>query len=667
MSGKKLLNFMAMACLAKVVAGGTAPPPDLKSLSLEELSQIEVTTASRGPEKVLQTAAAVYVISGEDIRRSGVTSIPDALRMAPGVEVARIDSHQWSVGIRGFGSNLTRSVLVLIDGRTVYTTLLAGTYWDVQNTNMDDIDRIEVIRGPGGTIWGPNAVNGVINILTKNSKDTHGLMASLGGGNAEQGFANVRYGGGNDKGLDFRVYGMGFTRSPEDHSDGHNFDDWRTAQGGFRIDWVKDSNNTFTLQGDMYSERAGESVSAVSYTAPYSQILDANAQLSGGNIMGRWTRKLSAENDIQVQVYYDRTDRREPNFIDLRNTFDIDFLQHLRWTKRQRLTWGLGTRFSLGDNPIVVSGLTFTPQKRTDSLYTGFFQDEISLVEGRLSLTLGTKALRTNYLGLGLEPSARLLWKLGPNQSVWTSFTHSLRTPSDGETNFNLSGYLGTTSSGEPYFARFIANPQFAPEQVNGYEAGYRRLLAKKLYVDVAAFFNHYHDLFSEEVIGGTFVEYQPGPTHLLLPAQFRNGLLGNTIGGEIAPEWSPTSIWRLRTSYAYLNMNLKKSPQSADLGTAPIVEGSSPRHQVDIQSSFNLSKTVSLDLTYRYVGALPALSVPAYSSADVRVAWRLSQHLELSLVGQNLLQPEHFEFSSDPGPLVGIKRSAYAKITWAR
>jgi iron complex outermembrane receptor protein len=386
-------------------------PSALKSLSLEELSQIEVTTPSKEPVKAFDTPAAIYVITGEDIRRSGATSIPEALRLAPGVEVARIDGSQWSIGIRGFGSNLTRSVLVLIDGRTVYTPLFAGTNWDVQNTMMEDIDRIEVIRGPGGTIWGPNAVNGVINIITKNSQDTQGMTANAGGGNQEQGFADFRYGGGNGDAFHYRVYGMGFTRGPEFHPDGQNFDDWRATQGGFRMDWNENSRDTFTLQGDLYDEKAGTSVGATSYTPPYSQIINANALLSGGNVLGRWKRSFSDRDDIQVQVYYDRTNRQASNFSEVRNTFDVDFLQRLRLPARQEVSWGLGARVEPVNDKEVVSGLQFLPAKRTDYLATAFLQDEIGLVQRRLSLTLGTKLLQTDFTkGVALEPSARLLW-----------------------------------------------------------------------------------------------------------------------------------------------------------------------------------------------------------------------------------------------------------------
>jgi iron complex outermembrane receptor protein len=646
---------------------GQAGPVALKNLSLEQLSQIEVTTPSKEPQQAFRSPVAIFVITSEEIRRSGATCIPEALRLAPGVEVARIDANKWSIGIRGFGTRLSRSVLVLMDGRTVYTTLYDGTYWEVQDTIMDDIDRIEVIRGPGGTIWGPNAVNGVINIITKNAKETQGTLVSAGGGNEEQGFASLRYGGAAGPNLNYRVYLKAFTRSPEDHSDRRNFDDWRAGQTGFRIDWTGDKRDAFTIQGDMYDEEAGEYVQAVNYTPPYQQNVAANALLSGGNITSRWSKILREGNDIQIQAYYDRTNRHEANFGEIRNTFDVDFLQRLHLPARQQFSWGLGARLSHGDELAVVSGLTFNPPQRTDRLFTAFLQDEIALVDNRLSLIMGTKFLGTNYTGLELEPSVRLLWTPTAKQTVWAAYTHAVRTPSDVEEDFNLSGYIATTPSGIPYFAEFIANPHFAPEQLNGYELGYRRLLGKRLYADLATFYNHYHDLFSEDIIGAPFLDSDPAPTHILLPAQFRNGLLGYTKGGEIAAEWEPKSVWRLRGSYSYLHMNLGKSPNSGDVGTAPGIAGSSPQHQAMLQAAFDLSKVLQMDFNYRYVSALPGQRVPAYSTADARVAWRVNRQFELSLVGRNLLQPSHFEDGGDPGALVAIKRSAYVELRWMK
>jgi iron complex outermembrane receptor protein len=666
-----LVLFAAVTSTLVSMASAETTSPDqktpLKQLTLEQLGNVEVTTASRTPEQVWKTSAAIFVITQDDIQRSGATTIPDALRLAPGVEVARIDSNKWSIGIRGFGSRLSRNVLVLIDGRTVYTTLLAGTYWEVQNVLMEDIERIEVIRGPGATIWGPNAVNGVINIITKSTTDTHGALVTARGGSVDQGFFNTRYGGGNGSTFDYRVYALGYDRGPEFHPDGDDYDRWRAAQGGFRMDLTRQQRDHFTVRGDIYDEGAGETVTATTYAPPYSQTLEGTERLSGGSILGRWQRTQAQGKDFQLQVYYDKANRREPNFADLRDTFDMDFLDRFRLPGRQQISWGAGARFSRGTNPIIVSGLYFLPRTRTDQLFTGFVQDEIGLVKNRLSLSLGTKLLKTNYTGMQLQPSARLLWTPTANQTVWAAFTHAVRTPSAAERAFYLTGFIGLADGGVPFFARFNANPDFRSEELNGYEAGYRRLLGQKLYFDLAAFYNHYSDLFSEDIIGPPFVENTPPPTHILLPAEFGNGLLGTTRGFEITPEFTPFSFWKLSASYSFLQMEIKRSPNSLDVGTSAFIEGSSPRHQVSVQSAFDLSKAFSLDLTYRYVSALAALSIPSYSTGDARFAWRLNKQVRLSVVGQNLFRPYHFEYASDPGPNVGVKRSVYGEIAWAR
>ena len=643
----------------------TNPQDQLKQLSLEQLGNLEVTTKSKTPEQVWKTAAAIYVITQDDIRRSGAASIPEALRLAPGVEVARISGDEWSIGIRGFGSRLARSVLVLIDGRSVYNTLEAGTYWEVQDTVMQDIDRIEIIRGPGGTIWGPNAVDGVINIITKNSKDTQGTLVTAGGGDEEQGMSSIRYGGSNLDGLSYRVYGKEFNRNSEYHSDGNNYDRWKAIQGGFRMDWAKSQRDTFTLQGDIYDERTGEYVQLINYSAPYVQNVTGYADLSGGNILGRWTRTFSQGKDIQLQVYYDKTNRVELNFGDLRNTFDIDYLQRAYLGPRNHLSWGLGARASHGHELAPTTGLYFLPDSRTDQLYTAFIQDDISLVPDRLTLEVGTKLLHTNYTGVEPEPSARLLWTPSSTQTLWLAATRAVRTPSDVEEDFYLTGYIGTAPNGQPYFARFNANPNFQSEILDGYELGYRRLAGKNVYFDFAGFFNDYHNLFSEDIIGAPFEETDPAPPHFLLPADFGNGLEGTTTGLEIAPEWKITSFWRLHGSYSFLHMSIRPGPDSLDVGTSPIVNGSSPQHQVLAQSSFDLPKQTAFDIDFRYVSALPGISIPAYTTANTRIARTFGHHLELSFVGQNLFQPHHVEFEADNGPDVAIKRSFYGALVW--
>jgi len=655
---------------ASALAGSPSANPggsSLKDLSLEQLGDVEVSTASKTPEQVWKTAAAIFVITQDDIRRSGARSIPEALRLAPGVEVARLNSDEWSIGIRGFGSRNSRSVLVLIDGRTVYTSLFAGTYWEVQDTLLQDVERIEVIRGPGATIWGPNAVNGVINIITKSSQDTHGELVSVGGGSIEQGFFDTRYGGGNGHNFDYRGYVKGFNRGPQFHPDRGNYDRWRGIQAGFRSDWEMDPKNTFTFQGDLYRVGFGERVTATSYTAPYKQTLDGTAPLSGGNVLAKW-KQTGAKEDLQLQAYYDRAARHEVNFGDVRDTFDIDFLQRLRLLKRQEISWGLGARAIKIHDIEVFSGLTFQPSRRTDYLFSAFLQDDIDLVRDRLVLSLGSKFFRTNFTGLELEPSARLRWNVTPTQTLWTAFTHALRTPSDAEHDFFLSGFITVDpSSGLPFFARFNPNRNFKPEQLNGYEIGYRRLLGPKFYFDLSAFYNHYSDLFSLDITGSPFIENSPAPTHILLPAEFGNGLVGTTKGIEFAPEVKPIDFWRLRLAYSFLQMRIKEAPNSQDIGTAASVEGTSPRHQVSLTSSFEILKSFDLDLSYRYVSSLTAQQIPSYSTGDARFAWQVGQQFELAVVGRNLMQPHHPEFARDPGPNSEIKRSVYGQITWMK
>ncbi len=633
----------------------------LTQISLEDLGNIEVTTASKEPMKASLTPAAIYVITQEDIRRSGATSIPEVLRLAPGVEVARIDSDTWSVGVRGFGGSLSRSVLVLIDGRSVYTPLFAGVWWQVQDTMLEDVERIEVIRGPGGTIWGANAVNGVINIITKGARDTHGVLASTGGGNLDQGFLNFRYGAGNGKTFDYRVYGKAFTRGPEFHPNGRQFDDWRMAQTGFRADWDLHNRDTLTLQGDLYNGDAGQSVGITTYSAPYFTNVEQNAEVAGGNLVGRWKRLLGAGSDIQLETYYDRTNRGQVNFAETRDTFDIDFVHHLSLPGRQNFLWGLGTRLSSGSANPVVPTVVFTPYHQTDKLYSAFVQDEIPIVGDRLSLTIGSKFLHNDYSGFEIEPSARLLWKVKPQQAVWAAITRAVRTPSRIEEDLQLTGLL---SPNPLTFFRIIGDRKFSSEHLIGYEAGYRSLVRKDLSVDIAAFYNRYDNLLSIEP-GGPFLESSPPPSHVVLPFMFRNGLLGNTAGFEIAPDWTLTRWWRLRGSYSYLHMNLRRTAASQDASTVNSTQGSSPHHQVLVQSSLDLHKKFALDQSLRYVSALPAQGVAAYSTADVGFTWRATPGLNLSIVGQNLFQPHHAEFGGDPGSLVGIKRSVYLKIMW--
>jgi iron complex outermembrane receptor protein len=639
------------------------PPTDLSQLSLQQLGDIEVTTASKEPEQVWQTPAAIYVLTQEDIRRSGATTIPEVLRLVPGVEVARIDSDHWSIGVRGFGSGFSKSVLVLIDGRSVYTPLFGGVYWDVQDTVLEDIERIEVIRGSGGTIWGANAVNGVINIITKNAKDTHGTLASVSGGNLDNGEGEVRQGGGIGNSFDYRFYVKAFTRGYESHPEDPHYDDWRQQRGGFRMDWNKGSSDKFNVQGDIYHGEDGEITSVGSFSPVAQVTLAGNDIVSGGNVTGRWEHNFAGGNDFQVQAYYDRTDRQAVQYGETRNTFDVDFLYHLKLGSRQIVLWGAGARVSPSHFVQRIPGLNFTANNQTDSIYSGFVQDEIQIVKQKLSLTLGSKFEHNSFDGFDAQPSARLLWTPRPRQTFWAAVTRAVRTPSRLDTDVELFEFLGDLpKTTVPAYLEVTGDPTFDSEELLGYEAGYRTLITSKFYVDFSAFANQYDDLASYGKGTGSL---QTKPiTYFLLAEPYANGIKGSTEGFEIAPKWNPTSWWQLKGSYSYLHLSTEDKPGYMDTGTVAIYNGSSPHSGIVIQSLFSLPKRFEYDMTYRYVSALPAQAVKAYGTADVRVGWHTGD-LELSVDGQNLFQPEHGEFGNTPGPVVGIGRTVYAKITW--
>jgi len=366
----------------------------------------------------------------------------------------------------------------------------------------------------------------------------------------------------------------------------------------------------------------------------------------------------------QLAAYYDHTTRNELNFGDIRNTVNVDYLERFLF-RGQKLSWGATLRFSHGNEVELFSGLTFVPAQRTDQLYQGFVQDEIPLVRNRLSAVVGTKVLKTNYTGVLAEPSARLLYTPSATQTIWAAYTHALRTPADVERDFNLSSFLGDASNGLPIFARFSANPAFRSEQLNGYELGYRGLAGSRFSVDIDGFYNHYGDLFSEDLIALDVIETNPPPTHLLISAQFGNGLVASTTGMELAPEWRPEPWWRLRGSYSFLDMHVEKGTNSKDIGSAPTVQGSSPEYQALIQNGFDLPKSVNVDMEVRYVSALPGIQVPSYWTGGATVQWAASRHIQLKAVGENLFQPHHVEFVYDPGPPTGIRRGFYGQITF--
>jgi iron complex outermembrane receptor protein len=654
------LAFLASVGWAAERPSAPQERPDLTRINLEELMDIEVISVAKKPEKRMEAAAAIYVITQEDIRRSGVTSIPEALRLAPGVQVARIDANKWAVGIRSFSNLLSRSLLVLIDGRSVYSPLLAGVFWDVQDTLLEDIDRIEVIRGPGGAIWGANAVNGVINIITKRAQETQGGLLIAGGGSEEQGFGGIRYGSKIGERFAYRVYGKILKRDAGFHRDTPDFDDWRMGQVGFRTDWEGRRGDTLTFQGDLYAGEAGQRALLTTLTPPLGETVEADIDLAGGNLLGRWQHAFDVTSVMTLQLYYDHTHRRELIFREDRNTFDLDFHYRFRLPWRQDLTLGLGYRLTSGDAEGIGS-VEIVPSRRTDQIFSAFVQDEIGLIAERLHLIVGSKFEHNDYSGFEFQPNARLLWTPTPRHSIWAAVSGATRTPSRVEHDITQTVLVDPETL---TFIRVNGDEEFDTEELLAYELGYRLQPTSWLFLDVAAFYNRYTDLLSLEA-DAPLVETTPPPPRVILPFFLRNKLHGEVYGVELAADWQPFTWWRVSSTYAYLQIDLRQDADSMDLSTARTIEGASPHHQVSLRSFMNLPGHLELDLVWRYVGDLPSLDVDSYLSLDLRLAWRPLSTLSVEVVGQNLLEAHHLEFVGGGSGNTEVERGIYGKIVW--
>ena len=628
-----------------------AATQDLTALSLEELANLRVTVVTRVPQSQAETPAAIDVVTGEEIRRAGATSFAEALRFAPGAQVARANSGRWAVGIRGFASTLSRSVLVMIDGRSVYTPLFAGTYWEMQDTMLADVDRIEVVRGPGGTLWGANAVNGVVNLITQSARQTQGGYLDGGGGTEERGFGGVRYGGRLGDSAAYRVYGKYFSRGPAYHRDGRDFDAWHMGQGGFRLDWDHERSRQRDVPGRPVCGPPGPAPGGGAVLA--ALLPDRRA---GRGRLGRKPPRTLAP-FVRRRLRSRRPGVLRPN--PPRRGVPDRGARHVRHRPAAQLlsvpghdlVWGLGYRVS-ADQTTGLPAPFFNPADRTDQLWSAFVQDEIAFASDSLRLSLGAKAEHNDYSGFEVQPSARLLWAAGPKQSVWLAASRAVRTPSRADTDQVQTVYLGP--SPQPLFVRAVGNKEFRSETALAFEAGYRARPIERLSLDLAAFYDGYDNLLGGR-IGTPFVESHPAPPRLVIPVLFGNLLEGETYGAELAVEARPHTRVRLSGTYAFLRVVVR--PRSPTPGLTPDPSaGSSPRHQAQVRSALELPGRTSLDLSFRYVSALPAQKVPSYASLDVRLAWRPTPRLEVAVVGQNLLDPHHPEF----GGGVEIERGVY-------
>jgi iron complex outermembrane receptor protein len=671
-AGRMLLaGTLAVCPLANASAAGPQSVPDVTSMSLEDLMNMQVTSVSKRTQKVADAAAAVFVITQEDIRRSGATSIPDALRMVPGLEVAQIDQNKWAIGSRGFNGRFDNKLLVLIDGRSVYTPLFSGVYWNVQDVVLEDVDRIEVIRGPGATLWGANAVDGVINIITKSAKATQGGLVSAGAGSQEATAETVRYGAKVKDSTYYRVYGKYYDWYPSIDPAGVTASDgWHALRGGFRVDSNVTTRNSVTVQGDLYHDNFGETLTVPTLTSPtFWSTYPNNGRESGGDLLGRWNHSFS-RSSTSLQMYYDRTNIADPTvFGDQESVYDVDFQHDIHLGESQELVWGLGYR-SIRDS----NGSSFTvallPDHSNLNQYSAFVQDEVSLLDNRMHVTVGSKFEHNPFTGFEFEPNVRVLGTLTNKQSVWAAVSRAVRTPALTEEGLQLNEAVippgvPPLNSPLPVVEAIFGSRQFGSEDLLAYEVGYRVQATNSFSLDLAAFYNNYTNLRSAEP-GAPILVGSPVPSYVVLPFVASNKMSGGTYGIEPFAEWKILPRWKLMGSYSFLRMNIHKNANSLD-PTPDLPNGLSPRHQYNLRSSLDLPKHFEQDLMLRYVDKLPGLNIPSYYSLDLHIGWKPVSQVQLSFGAQDLLNSQHLEFIPEFINTLPtqVRRTFFGSIAW--
>ena len=653
--------------LALLAAPAQEAAPDLTTLKIEDLMNVDVTSASKKEQKISRVPAAIFVITQEDIRRSGAIDIPDVLRMVPGLEVAQINPSTWAISARGFNSQYSNKLLVLIDGRTVYTPLFSGVYWDAQDVALDSIERIEVIRGPGATVWGANAVNGVISIITKTARETQSGVATAEGGTLIHGAGMVRYGGKIGARGSYRAFADGFEIGHFLTVDNQNAeDDWRRFHGGFRLDEEISAKDSLTMEGEAIRGNDGEIVpTIISLQPPVNGNLDLRDRFSGWNVLGRWKRVLSPGSEATLQVYFDRSTRGDTTYGTGLNTFDVDFQHHGMWGRRQDFVWGLGYRLNSDE---IAHDFRFSanPAALNFQIFSAFVQDEIAIRPDHLYASIGTKLEHEYFNGFNLQPTARITWTPEDRDMFWAAVSGAQRTPSRGETGFRENETVYPGPDNLPLLISYFGNPAQKNERLIATEAGFRKAFTDRLSFDSAVFFNDYQDLLSGEP-GAVRVETDPAPVHFLLPINIANLEHGETHGLEIFANAKLAARWTLSPGYTFLSMHLHRDATSLDTGTALQTEGTIPNQQAQLRSNVNLPWRWQWTTSAYFVGRLVYPKIPSYTRLDSNLAWQASERFSLGLVGQNLLQSLHSEYGGGTTTVNAseIRRSAYARITW--
>ena len=609
---------------AVVRSGPPQSVEDLRGLSIEDLSNLKVTSVSRRPEQVSRSPASVYVITAEDIRRAGATSLPEALRLAPNLEVAQINAYSWTVTARGFNSAETANkLLVLVNGRTVYEPIGGGVLWQQVDVDIGNIDRIEVISGPGGAVWGANAVNGVVNVITRSIAQTQGVAVSATGGSYEQ-TASMRVSGKLDDHVDFQLL-----------ADTFNYGRTEAALAGDTTDDAfKGAHAGLGLSGTWGVDHLSLGVGGYN-----NRIADDGGTLWGEVLKGGWSRKLDNGATLDVHAYVSRDDRHDPTLDESRDLFDLDGQETLTVGTRQTVMWG-GEYRLYHEDFISYDGFYFANPRTTITLGSLFAQDEIAL-RRRLKLTLGLKLEANSYSGFDWLPNIRLAWQPGDTSLVWAAVSRSVRTPNRVERELEDPGVL-------------IPSPDFAAEKLIAYEAGWRAQPNRRLSLSLSVFYNVYDDLRTDA--------YQPVT---IVPVQLENGARGRTSGLEAWGTYDVAPWWRLSGGFNVLDKSFNLVPGANDFADLA-VQGQDPHSQAQLRSQWTINHTVEIDLALRAVARVDNAPVPAYDEADAHIGWRISRKLTVALDGHNLLHNRHLEvWDPSTAPPRYIPRSVFASLRY--
>jgi iron complex outermembrane recepter protein len=664
---------LAAGCFFIAIANGQkAPqvpsPRDISELAPEDLMKLTVTSAANKEESLSKVGAALYVITREDIASSGANNIPDLLRLVPGVEVAQINANQWAISIRGFNSFYSNKVLALIDGRALYQPSFSTVLWDMQDLPLEDIERIEVIRGPGGTIWGANAVNGVINIITRRARDTQGGLVTAGAGTWRTGDGLLQYGGKIGSEGTYRTFAKYFDVTSSVFPGGQQASDgWHSWAAGVRSDWDLSPRDTLSVQADLRNTIEGGTALAVfSQPAPSQAVINSPIRNVADDVMATWRHTLEDGSETTLRVYYDRIDRHGEAGADIVNdTVDADFEHHLAVGARNDVVWGLNVRVHRDDiRPDDNHSLQITPERRTVPYGSGFLQDEIRLTNS-LFLTLGSKLERNDYTGWEYEPGAQLVWTPSEHHTFWASASRAIRQPNRADFGARLNVAV-TPIDGMLALITLSGDHAVKAEKLNDFEAGYRSQIHPRLQVDLATFLSYYHDLETSEP-GVPYLATNPGAApYLVLPLSFANLAHARDYGAELYLQWTAARRWTLSSGYSFLQMSTHTEAGSGDTFVSTI-PGSSPKHHFQGSSIVKLRSNIEWNATLRYVSRLATPNIASYVGADTSLRWRLREHVEVSVTGQNLLSPRHMEFGDIAKVLIPspVERSVFGKLTW--